>query len=195
MLVPNAQAHHRMMQPPPGTSAPHSIPPPRDQQQLPSPIPTDQAAHPPPNVVYYDSANHPHNPSYMDHHAAPGFPAQFFNQPVAYHPVQTVHQPPQEGGGMHQHKGQPLPMVSHHMPMGGGGQHQMQTQMQMGGMPMQWLGGGMYYPSMAYAGSGYGYPPVMTQQQQPVQQEMLYATHRPAADNPPGAPEHEHYHA
>ena len=86
-------------------------------------------------------------------------------------------------------------MVGHHMPMGGGGQHQMQMQMQMGGMPVQWPGGGMYYPSMAYAGSGYGYPPVITQQQQPVQQEMLYATHRPAADNPPGAPEHEHYHA
>ena len=55
-------------------------------------------------------------------------------------------------------------MVSLHMMMGGGGQHQMQMQMQMEGMPVQWPGGGMYYPPMGYAGLGYGYPPVMTLQ-------------------------------
>ena len=164
----------------PGPSAPHSIPPSQDQQQRPSSIPTDQAAHPPPNVVYYDTANHPHNPGYVGPHAATGFPMRFFNQPVAYH------QPPQEGGGMPQHEGQLLPMG---MSMGGrGGQHQ--GQMQVGGMPLQWPGGGMYYPSMAYTGSGYGYPPAMTQQQQPAQQD---ATHYPAGDYTLRAPEHEHY--
>lgn len=186
----------RMMQPPPSSNAqPQSIPPSLGQQQQPplSPIPTqaDQAAdpphlHPPSNPVYYEGVNRPHNPGYMGAHAATGFPVQYVNQPVAYHPQQAAHLPLQEGGGMPRHDGQPLPIGGQHIQMGGGGQHPMQ--MQMGGMPMQWPGGGMYYtPSMAFAGSGYGYPPMVTQQQRPPQQEQLYTTRRPAGDRTPGA--------
>ena len=72
---------------------------------------------------------------------------QYVNQPVAYHPQQAVQMPPQEGGGMSRLDSQPLLIGGHHM--------------QMGGIPMQWPGGEMYYaPLVAYAGSGYGYPPI-----------------------------------
>ena len=71
----------------------------------------------------------------MGPHAATGFPVQYVNQPVAYHPQQAAHLPLQEGGGMPRHDGQPLPIGGQHIQMGGGGQHPMQ--MQMGGMPMQ----------------------------------------------------------
>ena len=68
---------------------------------------------------------------------------------------------------------QPLPIGGHHM--------------QMGGIPMQWPGGDMYYAlSVAYAGLGYGYPPMMPQQQQEPQQEPLYTIHRPAGGHTPG---------
>ena len=65
---------------------------------------------------------------------------QYVNQPVAYHPQQAVQMPPQEGGSMSRFDSQPLLIGGHHMQMGGGGQHPMQ--MQMGGIPMQWPGGG-----------------------------------------------------
>ena len=97
-----------------------------------------------------------------------------------------MHLPLQERGSMPRHNGQLLPIGGQHIQMGGGGQHLMQ--MQMGGMPMQWPGGGMYYmPLMAFAGSGYGYPPMVTQQQWPPQQEQLYTTWHPAGDCTPGA--------
>lgn len=63
-------------------------------------------------------------------------------------------------------------LLGHHMQMGG---------QQMGGMPMQWPGGGVYYGApMAFMSLGYGYQPMMTQQQQPAQQKMPFMAHRPA---------------
>ena len=185
----DALAH--MMQSP----RPRLLTPPRDQQQQrpSSQVPTEQASQPS-NAVYYDSIHHPHNPGYVGTHAAPSFPARMFNQPAAYHPQQTAYQPLQEGGGMPRNDGPPPPMGGHHMPMGGGGGH-IHMQMPVGGVPVQWPGGGMYYaPSMAYAGSGYGYPPLMAQQQQqPAQLDPLYSTHRPAGDYARSAPEREHH--
>ena len=152
----------RMMHPPPSSNAqPQSIPPSLGQQQQPplSPIPTqaDQAADPPhlhlpSNPVYYEGVNHPHNPGYMGAHAATGFPVQYVNQPVAYHPQQAAHLPLQEGAVC------PDTMVS---------------RCQLAGNIFRWEVE-VLYALDGIAGSGYGHPPMMTQQQWPPQQEQLY---------------------
>ena len=165
------------------------------QQQPPLQIPTDQATQPF-STTYYDSAHH------LGPHVIPSFPTQYFKQPVVYHPQHTT-QPLQEGGSMPRCEGQLLPMGGHHILMGG--QSQMcegqllsmggggQMHMQMGGIPVQWQGGGMYYtPSMAYADLSYGYPPPMAQQQLALP-EPLYFTHHPAGDYAHSAPEHKHH--
>ena len=36
----------------------------------------------------------------MGGHTTTGFPIQYVNQPVAYHPQQAVQMPPEEEGGM-----------------------------------------------------------------------------------------------
>ena len=71
---------------------------------------------------------------------------------------------------------------------------QMGGQQQMGGMPVQWPGRGVYYAApMAYAISGYGYQPMMAQQQQAAQHEMPFVAHHPTGSYNPNvhsAPEH-----
>lgn len=205
-----------IMQPPsPSIARPQTMPPPQDRQLPPPPPPptttaqaTYSSAHVPPNTIYYDGTNPPHNSGYAGPPATTGYPTpQYFNQSVVYHPQHAAHPPLQEGGGMPRHEGSPLPMGGHHMQIAGGvgaqqrsgGGQQMQMQMgagQMGGMPMQWPGGGMYYGApMSYPTSSYGYSPIMGPPQlHPAGQEPHYA-HRPAGDYAPNthpAPEHEH---
>ena len=90
---------------------------------------------------------------------------------------------------MPKQEGQPLQTSGHLIQMGGGGQQHMQilgrqqqmgVQQQMGGMPVQWPGGGIYYAPMAYGNSGYGYQPMIAQQRQPAQHEMPFVAHHPA---------------
>ena len=110
---------------------------------------------------------------------------------------------------MPRQEGQPLQTGGHHIQIGGGGQQHMQilggqqqmgalqqmgVQQQVGGMPIQWPRGGIYYtPLMAHANLGYGYQPMMAQQQQPVQHEMPLVAHHPAGGYNPNVysvPEH-----
>ena len=117
-----------------------------------------------------------HNFGYMGPNATTGFPGQYMNHHAPYNTHQPPHQSqPLQEGGMSRHEGQPL---GHQMQMGGGGrgpQQQMQMQMpmggqqSMGGMPMQWPGGQMYY------GSPKAYPPP-TSMMQPMRLIVRQAT-------------------
>ena len=97
-------------------------------------------------------------------------------------------------GRQQQMGGMPVPRQER-QPLQTGGYHMMGGQQQMGGIPVQWPGGGIYYATlMAYLSSGYVYQPMMAQWQQPPQHEVPFVAHQAGGYNQNGhsAPPLEH---